>query len=284
MSAFKPGSNWNRRLCGVCHAQDELPQHIRVQTIEYIASLTKEVGLQCETVFTTVTLLDLALLRMGVAVAETQLPQLSSAMACMSKKMESVGCRIRSRELVQKARDFAIQLRSQGDMNNTIDIAMGDVGNAERMLAATLQWQFSIPSIQQWLKLYVSRVSVIYPRTRDDLDWVYKTGIHVAKKIVFKHMMYKEAFPQQVAQGLFSTGLVLAGIVPVETLCPAGMDQDAWKAKWQNEEVWPGMTVASNATFLVPAAIGRPFLELATHTSIEVLQNATVRSILLIWA
>jgi len=273
-----------KMVWSVRQAQDVLPPHIRVQTIEYVANLATEVCLPCETVFSTIGLLDLALLRMGYAAAGAQLPELSSAMVCVSKKMENVNCsQIHSCDLVQKAREFAQQLRSQGEMNSRLNIAMEDIGKAERTLASTLGWQFNVPSIQQWLQLFVDRIADMYPRTGHILDWVYQMGVHFAKQIAFKLILYKQAFPQEVAQGLFCTGLVLAGIVPVETLCPAGVDEDAWKAKWRNQQVWPGRA-APNATPLVPAEIGGPFLELVTHTSVQVLQNATVRSISLIWA
>jgi len=268
----------------VRQAQDVLPQHIRVQTIEYVVNLATEVCLPCETIFSTIALLDLAFLRMGYATAGTQLPELSSAMVCVSKKMESASCsQIYSRDLVQRTRELAQQLRPQSEIHSKLDIAMEDIGNAERTLASTLRWQFNVPSIQQWLQLFVDRIAEIYPRTRHILDWVHQMGVHLAKQIAFKHILYKQAFPQQVAQGLFCTGLVLAGIVPVEILCPTGMDEDAWKAKWRNQQVWPG-TSAPNAAPLVPPEVGRPFLELVTHTSIQVLQIATVRSISMIWA
>jgi len=268
----------------VRQAQDLLPQHTRAQTVKYVSNLATEVCLPCETVFSTIALLDLALLRMGYTTAGTQLPELSSAMVCVSKKMENVNCnQMHCCDLVQKTREFAQQLRSQCEMNSRLDIAMEDIGNAERTLASTLRWQFNVPSIQQWLQLFVDRIVAIFPRTGHILDWVYQMGIHLAKQIAFKHILYKQAFPQQVAQGLFCTGLVLAGIVPVETLCPADVDEDAWKAKWRNQQVWPGRA-APNATPLVPAEIGGPFLELVTHTSVQVLQIATLRSICMIWA
>jgi len=268
----------------VRQAQDVLPQHIRVQTIEYVVHLATEVCLPCETIFSTIALLDLALLRMGYATAGTQLPELSSAMVCVSKKMENVdGTQIRSCDLVQKTREFAQQLRSQGEMNSRLEIAMEDIGNAELTLAATLQWQFNVPSIHQWLNLLVDRIAVIFPRATDISDWLYQKCIVFAQQIAFKHILYKRAFPQEVAQGLFCTGLALAGIVPVETLCPAGLDEDVWKAQWQNQQVWPG-TAATNAMSLIPAEIAGPFLELVTHTSVQVLQTATLRSIAMIWA
>jgi len=249
--------------------------------IKYVADVAKAADLPRDTVFTATALLDLACLRMGHAGAEA-LPELSFAMVRMLHKMDNRSWTIQCADFMQKTNDFAEQLCSQGDISTKANIAMESLVKAEATLASTLQWQFNVPSLQQWLLLYVTRLAEVDPRTTEHLEWVYKRTISFAELIVFKHITYKEILPQEVAQGLFCTGLVVTGIVPVVSLCPAGGNTSAWEARWQNCHMWPGMPVPSTPS-LTHANIGACLLQLVTGAPINVLQCATLQSTYLVW-
>jgi len=272
----------SKLMVSVRWAQDVRPQHTRGQMIKYVAHLAKAFQLPNETVFTATTLLDLAFLRVGHAGAGAQLPELVFAMVRMLHKMDNTSWTIQCADFMQQTSDAAEQLCSQGEVNNKGDITMEDLVKAEATLASTLQWQFDVPSMQQWLQLYVTRLAQIYPITTEHLKWVYQKAIGFAELIVFKHITYKDILPQEVAQGLFCTGLVVAGIVPVVSLCPSGGNTSSWEAHWQNCLMWPGMPLPSTPS-LIHAEIGACLLQLLTETPISVLQYATVRSVHLVW-
>jgi len=256
---------------------DVFPKHIRGQTITYVARLAEEVALPKDKVFTAAALFDLACFRIRPSVARTQLPELSTALVQMLMKMDSVTRAMSSPAFVQRARNFAGQLHSQGDMNSKLDIAMEDISKAERTLASALQWQLNIPSLQQWLQLLVTRLAELYPRASQHVKWVHQMTMLVAQQIVMKHITYKDVFPQETAQGLFCTGLVLARVVPVGCICPLG------EIQWRTRPVWPGMIVPDTPC-LVPNDVAARLLELVTDSPIRVLQCATKRSIELVSA
>jgi len=270
-------------MWSVRQAQDELPQHTRGQMIEYIARLAKAVRLPSDTVFTAAALLDLACLRLGPAVARTQLPELSSAMVRLLHKMDIAHRTLCGADLVHKASEFAEQLCSQGDSNTKVNITMNDLVNAEATLASALQWQFHVPSLQQWIQMFVTRLAEFYPRATPRLEWTYQTSIGFAERIVLKQITYKAVAPQEIALGLFCTGLVLAGIVPVGSLCPGGDDEAVWEAQWRNQQMWPGIPVPSTPS-LIQTQLGASLLQVVTENPIHVLQGATLRSIRLVWA
>jgi len=256
---------------------DVFPKHIRGQTITYVARLAEEVALPKDKVFTAAALFDLACFRIGHSSARTQLPELSSALVQILMKMDNVTRAMSSPAFAQRARNFAGQLHSQGDVNTKLDISVEDIGKAEQILASALQWQFNIPSLQQWLQLLVTRLAELFPRATQHVKWVHQMTMLFAQQIVMKHITYKDVFPQDTAQGLFCTGLVLAQVVPVECICPAG------EVQWRTRQVWPGM-VAPDTPCLVPTDIAARLLELVTDSPIRVLQCATKRSIELVWA
>jgi len=274
----------NKLMKNGYEVQDVLPKQTRGQTITYFAQLAEEVRLPGDKVFNAAALFDLACFRMGHSVAKKQLPELSSALVRMLMKMDSATCAMSCSHFVRRARDFAELLHSQGDMNTKLDIAMEDISKAEQTLAAALQWQFNIPSVQQWLQLLVTRLEELYPRATQHLEWVHRMTMLFAQQIVFNHTTYKEVFPQETAQGLFCTGLLLAGVLPVESFCPTGADKALWEVQWRNMQVWPGMVVPSSTQSLVAAEIAVHLVELVTNSPIQVLQTAIQRSIRLVWA
>jgi len=267
----------------VREAQHVLPEGTRGDIFSYFTGLADVVAFPEDKVFTAAILFDLAFLRMGHAAAKTKLPELSCAVINVVKKIDDESYDIRGTHLVQRTRGLAEQLRSKGDMNTKHDIALEDIVKAERALLSALQWQLNFPSLQQWLQVFVDRFVVLCPSTEQHLQWVHRVTVEYGKRIVLKQVTYKEACPQEVAHGLFCTGLVLAGVVPIESLCPIGMDKFLWETQWQNTQVWPGMQ-ARSAAYLVPTDVATCLLELVMDAPIKDLQDATEESIGLVWA
>jgi len=270
-------------LKSVREAHDVLPERTRGDILTYVSGLAHVVAIPEDKVFTAAALFDLAFLRMGHADAKTKLPELSCAVINVMRKIDDASYDTRGTDLVQRTCVFAKQLRSKGDANTNIDIAMEDIVKAERALLSALQWQIDIPSLQQWLQLLVNRFAVLCPWTTQRLKWVHSVTFQYGKCIVLKQVTYKQVCPQEVAHGLFCTGLVLAGIVPIESLCPVGVDKVLWEARWRNRQVWPGMQ-ARSAAYLVPTDVATCLLELVMDAPIKDLQDATEESIGLVWA
>jgi len=261
----------------VCLAQDVLPKHIRVDIVMYIAGLADVARLPKDKMFTALALLDLACLRLGHAAAGAKLLELSCALVNVLKKTDSARYVCPGSEFMQRARGFA-ESCSNGDMHTNLGITMQGISKAEWTLMSALQWQTRIPSLQQWLQLFVTRFTVLCPHITQHLEWLHQMTIHYARQIAFKQVTYKELCPRDVAQGLFCTGLALARILPIDSFCPAGVDKASWEAQVRSLQVWPGGQ-APRAPSLVPTEVATCFLQLTTDTPMKDLQSATQRSI-----
>jgi len=163
-------------------------------------------------VFTAAALFDLAFLRMGHADAKTKLPELSCAVINVMRKIDDASYDTRGTDLVQRTCVFAKQLRSKGDANTNIDIAMEDIVKAERALLSALQWQIDIPSLQQWLQLLVNRFAVLCPWTTQRLKWVHSVTFQYGKCIVLKQVTYKQVCPHRLHTACFAQALCWQGL------------------------------------------------------------------------
>jgi len=129
-----------------------------------------------------------------------------------------------------------------------------------------LRWQVNVPSIETWLSVFCTRLmlmsdTALFPC----LQWVQWFCTMHAEPFVLLRPACPTLTPRSAAQGLLCTGLLAAGLVPLDSMTPTELEVEAWDTIFQQLQpqetqglMWPGLV---------------DHLETATCSDIATLQN-----------